>query len=230
MKKLFGILPLFFLSQILTAQLSDRSLNTIDVIGSSKLTVIPESYKAQILIQEEEQKINYQTIGKLSIDSVKNNFFRALKKYNIDEKDLKIVGFSSRELGQYPNFLSNIAYELSLKNRQQGVQLINELRFPGIKGIIVRGQYPNAPQQIPDSLYELALKDAYRNAQIFARKVNKTIGEVKNIQLQERTIPSVGRDLESYGDIYNAYSLARFEMDLRDKMAYCTIRVTYELK
>ena len=230
MKKLFAILPFFFLSEILTAQLTDRTLNTIDVIGSSKMTIIPDSYKAQIMIQEEEQKINYQIVGKLSIDSVKNNFFKSLKKYYVEEKDLKILAYSSRELGQYPNYLSNIAYELPLKNKQQGLQLINELRFPGIKGILVKGQYTNAAQQITDSLYELALKDAYRTAQVFARKVNKTVGEVKNIQLQERTIPSVGRDLESYGDIYNAYNLTRFEMDLRDKIATCTVRVTYELK
>jgi hypothetical protein len=194
------------------------------------MTIIPDSYKVQIMIQEEEQKINYQTIGKLPIDSVKNNLFRSLKKYDINEKDLRQLGFSSRDLGQYPNYLSNITYELPLKNKQQGIQLINELRFPGIKGIVVKGQYSNAAQQITDSLYELALKDAFKNAQLLARKVNKTVGEVKNIQLQERTIPSVGRDLESFGDVYNAYNLARFEIDLRDKIATCTVRVSYELK
>jgi hypothetical protein len=194
------------------------------------MIIIPDSYKVQIMIQEEEQKINYQTIGKLPIDSVKNNLFRSLKKYDINEKDLRQLGFSSRDLGQYPNYLSNITYELPLKNKQQGIQLINELRFPGIKGIVVKGQYSNAAQQITDSLYELALKDAFKNAQLLARKVNKTIGEVKNIQLQERTIPSVGRDLESFGDVYNAYNLARFEIDLRDKIATCTVRVSYELK
>ncbi len=220
------VLLLVCCCQLLQAQTIDKAVNTIDVLGSSKMLIVPEAYRVQISIQEEEQKVNYQTIGKTPIDSVKNTLFKNLKKYNIEERDLKLSTMSSQPIGQYPFVLNNILYEFQIKDRDLGKQLVGELRFPGLKGVFVRGVYTNAIMSVQDLLYEDAVKDASRIAIALAKKMNKSAGEVKNIQILDRQFP-FARDTEDY---YTGYSQAKFEMDLKDKFATCNVRVIYELK
>lgn len=229
MKKVSVFLVLVICTSAIKSQTVER-FGLIDVPGYAKVMVVPDAYKAQILIQEEEQKIGYQTIGKLSIDSIKINLFNSLKKFNIEEKELKLIGTSSQALGQYPNFLINIAYELQLKQKEQAQRLVNELRLPGLKGIVIKAQYTKASQRTQELLYDSALSDAHSTAILLAKKSDKTVGAVKNILIQDRQIPSMARDSDSYVEVYNAYSISRFEMDLRDKFATCNVRVSYELK
>ena len=103
MKSLLTLLFSIFLVQ-LNAQTPEKSLNTIDVQGYSKLPADPPTYIAQFSIQEEEQKVGYATIGKTPLDSIRLNLFTNLKKFGKEEKELAVLGISSRELGQYPNF------------------------------------------------------------------------------------------------------------------------------
>lgn len=231
MKKFIFIVSFILLLTITKAQPGDLPSATIDVQGTSKMIIMPDGYKAQFLIQEEEQRAQgYQVIGKLLIDSIKLNLFKNLRKYSIEEKEVKIIATSSRELGQYPNVLINVAYECLLKNKEQGEKLVNELRFPGLKGVVVKAMYTKAAEKMQDSLYDGAVKDAQRIAAALAKKSNKTIGEVRNIEIRDGIITGIRRDGDIYSDMYNSYATAKFEMDYKDKYATCIVRVIYEMK
>jgi uncharacterized protein YggE len=227
---LIFLIALFFLTASF-AQTSEKSLNTIDVQGYSKLLANPDNYIAQFLIQEEEQKVGYTTIGKLSIDSVKINLLSNLKKFGFEEKDLKVMGISSQTIGQYPFFLTNISYEVKLKNKDIASKLVNELKFVGLKGLIIKRAFTKAQKDVlADSLYNEALNDAKRIATELAKKSNKTIGEIKSIELRSNSVNSFGVDMETNADNYNTFSYNRFEMDYRDKYATCYVRVIFEMK
>lgn len=231
MKQLLLISVLTFVITTSFAQNIDKSLNTIDVQGNSKMLANPPNYFAQFLIQEEEQKVGYTTIGKLPIDSVKINFSANLKKFGIDEKDLKTLGTSSKEIGQYPTYLINVAYELKLKDKETAIKLINEMRFAGLKGIVIRRVFTQPQKTILlDSLNNAAINDARRIANEFAKKENKTIGEIKSVEYKFNSINSFGMDTDSNNSNFSTYEYGRFEMDYRDKYAISIVRVVFELK
>ena len=214
-----------------TVSFAQTSLNTIDVQGYSKLLANPDNYIAQFLIQEEEQKAGYATIGKISIDSIKINLFANLKKFGIEEKELKVLGISSREISQYPNFLTNISYEVKLKNKEIASKIINEMRFAGLKGVVIKRVYTKAQKDaLADTLYNEALNDAKRIATELAKKSNKRIGEIRSIELRSNSVTSFGADPDINADLYNTYNLNRFEMDFRDKYATCYIRVIFDMQ
>lgn len=218
-------IALFFCS----ASFAQPQPNTIDVQGYAKLPANPENYIAQILIQEEEQKIGYTTIGKLPMDSVKMNLFGNLKKFGIEEKEAKMLGTSSREIGQYPNFLLNATYEVKLKNKEAATKLLSELRFTGLKGVVIKRVFTKTQRDaLADSLYDAAIDDAKRIAAALAKKNNKILGEIKSIELRTNSVTT----LEMYTDTdnYNTYNYNRFEMDYRDKFATCIVRVIFEMK
>ncbi len=191
----------------------------------------PPNYVANILIQEEEQKVGYTTIGKLSIDSVKLNLSANLKKFGMDDGQLKILGISSKELGMFPNYLINIAYELKIKDKETASKLVNEMRFVGLKGIVIKRIFTQAQKNaLSDSLFNSAIYDAKKTATEIAKKENKTIGEVKSIEFRANSLNSFGTDTDLNNDNYNTYGYNKFEMDYRDKYATCNVRVIFEMK
>jgi len=229
MKALLTVLLVSFSVATSFAQATDKSINTIDVLGSSKILANPPNYVAQVLIEEEEQKVGYTTIGKLPIDSIKMSLAANLKKFGFEEKELKILGVSGRPLGQYPNFLTNIAYELKLKDKETASKLVNEMRFPGLKGIVIKRVFTQAQKTaLSDSLYTSAIQDARKIATELAKRENKTIGEVKSIELRFNSVASFGMDTDSNTGNFNAYEFSKFEMDYRDKYANCNVRVVFE--
>jgi uncharacterized protein YggE len=222
----FSIIILFVSKSF--AQTNDRLTNTVDVQGNSRILANPPNYSAFILIEEEEQKVGYTTIGKLSIDSIKTNLFSNLKKFGIDEKELKLLGISSKTIGQYPNSLSNIAYEIKLKDRDAASKMVNEMRFTGLKGIVIKRDFTQTQKNIlSDSLYDIAINDAKKIATELAKKANKVIGEIKIIEVR---LNSIGNSNLYFEDNFNTYGYNKFEMDNRDKFANCSIRVVFEMK
>lgn len=229
MKSLLTLLFSIFLVQ-LNAQTPEKSFNTIDVQGYSKLPADPPTYIAQFSIQEEEQKVGFATIGKTPLDSIRLNLFTNLKKFGIEEKELAVLGISSRELSQYPNFLLNTTYEVKLKNKELAGRLVNELRFTGLKGVVIKRVFTKAQKDsLADRLYDDAINDAKRIATGLAKKANKTLGEIKTIELRNNSVNNVGTDTDGYSDNYSAYGYNRFEMDYRNRYATCYVRVIFEL-
>ncbi|NJO25833.1 MAG: SIMPL domain-containing protein [Bacteroidia bacterium] len=181
-------------------------------------------------MQEEETKVGYATVGKTPIDSIRQTLFTNIKKLGVDEKELKLTAASSKELGQFPGFLINNLYECRVSNKQLALKLVNDLRFAGLKGVIAKVDVTTAEkEQIAEAVYNEALADAKKTASLLAAKANKTIGEIKNIDVNANSIHILnGTDYES--DNFNAYGYNRFEIDYRDKHAYCHLRVIYEMK
>lgn len=228
MKQIFSISCAIFFVTATLAQTNEKPLNTIDVQGNSKILANPSIFFAHILIEEEEQKVGYTTIGKLSIDSIKTNLIANLKKFGIDNKELKLMGTSSKAIGQYPNFLTNIAYELKLKDKETGSKLVNEMRFTGLKGIVIKREFTQAQKNtLSDSLYNSAINDAKRIATELAKKENKSIGEMKTIEVR---LNSINNSNFYNDDNFNIYGYNKFEMDYRDKYANCVVRIVFEMK
>lgn len=225
---LFTLLP-FTLLTAAFAQTTEKNSNTVTVMAYAKLPLKTTAYKAYIFIQEEETKVGYATIGKTPIDSIRQKLLTNLKQFGIEEKEALLSGTSSKELGQFPGFLINNVYECKLKSKELAVKLVNELRFAGLKGIVVRIDVSaKEKEQLAEAVYNEAVTDAKKTAALLAAKANKTVGEIKNIDLNANSLSILGNDYES--DNFNVYSYSRFEMDYRDKYAYCNLRVVFEMK
>jgi hypothetical protein len=109
--------------------------------------------------------------------------------------------------------------------------LVDKLRFPGLKGIVVRGRYSQKLRDyINDSLYSMAVTDARRIATELAKKQGKAPGEILNIEVRTNSIASFGTEGEAITDYYNPYTYNRFEIDNREKMATSLIKIVFELK
>lgn len=229
MKLLLSALIPCMLFAAAAAQTTDKTANTITVMAYARLPLTAGTYKAYIFIQEEENKVGYTTIGKTTIDSIRKLLFINLKAFGITEKDLVLSGTSSRELSQFPGYLINNVYECKLLKKEAAIKLVNELRFTGLKGVVVKHDVtPAAKTLLAEAVYNEAIADAKKAAGLLAAKANKTAGEIKNIDVNANSVNTIDTEYES--DNYNTYSYGRFEMDYREKFAYCHLRVTFELK
>ena len=109
-------------------------------------------------------------------------------------------------------------------------RLVNELRFTGLKGVVIKRVFTKAQKDsLADRLYDDAINDAKRIAIGLAKKANKTLGEIKTIELRNNSVNNVGTDTDGYSDNYSAYGYNRFEMDYRNRYATCYVRVIFEL-
>lgn len=225
---LTALLPCILLTAAV-AQTADKITNTVTVMSYAKLPLKSGMYKAFLLIQEEETKVGYATVGKTSIDSIRQSLFTSLKKFGIDEKDLLLASTSSRELGQFPGYLINNLYECKIKNKELAAKLVNELRFAGLKGVVIKAFYTaEEKDKLADAVYNEAMADARKAAALLAAKANKTVGEVKSIDVTMNSVNIIGTDYET--ESFNSYSFNRFEIDYRDKQGYCNLRVVFEMK
>lgn len=229
MKLLFMAMLPFMLLSAASAQTAEKNLNTITVLGYAKLPLKSNYYKAFLFIQEEETKVGYATVGKSSIDSIRQTLFTSLKKFGIDEKDVSIAATSSRELGQYPGFLINNMYECKIKSKELAAKLVNEMRFAGLKGVIIKTIFTaEEKEKLAEVVYNEAIADAKKTAVLLAAKANKTVGEIKSIDVTMNAVSTIGTDYET--DNFNAYSYSRFEMDFREKQGSVNVRVVFEIK
>ena len=218
-------------STVSFTQIFSPSHNTLDLQGFSRLIVHPSHYTALIFIQEEEQKVGYATVGKLPLDSVKASLFTNLKKFGIGPKEVNVLMKSSKDLSQFPNFLLNTLYEVKMVNKEIASKLVSEMRFAGLRGVVIKRNYTKAQKDaLSDSLHHEALSDAKRIAYGFALKANKKVGEIKTIDVKVNTAQKLGADAEFSSEAYPLYNFMKFEMDYQDKFAQCQVRVIFEMK
>ena len=218
-------------STVSFTQIFSPSQNIIEVRGYAELSTTPHHYTAKIFIQEEEQKVGYTTVGKLPLDSVKASLFANLKKLGVDTKELKVLVKSSKDIGQFPNFLLNTLYEVNIPSKEVASKIVSEMRFLGLKGIVIRRFYTKEQKEaISDSLHKEALNDARRSAKEFAKNANRSVGEIKTIDVGMNTTQKLGTDSESGFDSFNSFSFSKFEMDYQEKSAQCQVRVIFEMK
>lgn len=218
-------------STVSFTQIFSPSQNIIEVRGYAELSTTPHHYIAKIFIQEEEQKVGYTTVGKLPLDSVKASLFVNLKKLGVDTKELKVLVKSSKDIGQFPNFLLNTLYEVNIPSKEVASKIVSEMRFLGLKGIVIRRFYTKEQKEaISDSLHKEALNDARRSAKEFAKNANRSVGEIKTIDVGINTTQKLGADSEAGFDNFNLYSFSKFEMDYQEKSAQCQVRVIFEMK
>jgi hypothetical protein len=228
MTKIFVLSLFVILTNTSIGQNPRESLNFIEVEGYSKLAVVPDLYNVIITIQEPEQRIGYTIIGKTPIDSIKFFMAEALKKYGISLKDLKIIGITSRDTytGQLPFSLTSIVYSCKLKNKEEAQKMVNELKFNGLKGIVVNWSTSEEKTvAFKDSVYHLALIDAREAATKLAATFKKTIGEIRTITVVTSDMNRLDKDLT-----YDMYNNFRFEYDNRDLFIKAGLRVSFELK
>jgi len=203
-------------------------LNKIEVTGCAKVAVCPDFYNVIFTLQEGEKKSNSAIYGKTSIDSITAELFNKLKLFQIDKRNLQLVKRTSTENYQLPWPLYCDIYELKQVEKNIALRLVNEVRFQGLKGIVVKGVFDRPLNQLKDTLFSMALKDAGYNAIALAAKANKKVGELIDFSVSQYDDVYFGN---SEFNNYEAYSLSKFEINLKEnKFAKCSIYASYELK
>jgi len=205
-----------------------RPLNKIEVTGYAKVAVSPDFYNLIFTLQEAEKKSNSAVYGKTSIDSITTELFNKLKLYQIDKRNLQLIKRTSSDSYQLPWPLYCYIYELKQVEKNIALKLVNEVRIQGLKGIVVKGVFDKPLNQLKDTLFSMALKDANEKAIALAARTNKKIGELIDFSISQYDDVYFGNpDFNNY----ETYSLNKFEINLKEnKFAKCSIRVAYELK
>jgi uncharacterized protein YggE len=211
------------------ANAQDAPKSTIAVTGLAQKTFYPKACKITFFLQEEVKGENSNGTIKTSLDSIRQNFFENVKAYGLKESDFLLLKKSSMPTGYGRSTanLYNIAYQLKDQKFNVAQKIVDDLRVPGLKGIVAKPQYSLIPKIVLDSLYSAALQDAHSNAVSLAKEVNKTIGEAINVSTGYNPL----RDLNAEYEQIDTYSLSKFEISLVDsKTLPVQVTITYELK
>ncbi|WP_162847085.1 SIMPL domain-containing protein [Mucilaginibacter gracilis] len=229
MKNLSLTITLLALSYFTFAQEAPKT--TISVIGLSQKTFYPNAYKVTFLLQEEIRSESAKTMDKTWLDTIRHTFFENVKAYGLKESDFLTIRKSSTPSNGYggrnASPLYNIVYQLRNIKSDLAQKLVDDLRTPGLKGIVAKPQYGTILKPVVDSLYSAALADAHINAFSMAKQLNKTVGQPLNVGTGYNTL----HDFNTEFDANDYYSLSKFEITLIDSKPFpVTVTITYELK
>ena len=206
---------------------AQKNKNIIQTIGRSSEAIYPDSFTIVFALQEGEKRLDYLTvIGKTSIDTLTLDLLKRLKTYKLEKKDLKPIEMTSFESAQrvYMTFL----YETVVPDKETAVKIVNELRFNGLKGIMVEGIYTRPPTQLVEKMHASAITDARNNAISLAKLINKQVGEIISCRVGTNCWSD---NLGDYNKNYNRRYDRKFEMNFQErKFINFEITVEFDLK
>jgi len=225
MKQLYLLLNFFLIAQSLFSQETEIPTGKIEIQGIGKIVADPDVFRITFVLQEEEKRLGYQPVGKTEIDSLRLTFLKHLKTFGIEEKDVKLIKKTSREMSQYVGVLHILVFETIISDIKKGQKLVESLRVQGLKGVIVKGQYQSGLKLFQDSLNVLALEDAKRNAVFLAKRTGKKIGEMNSVRVIYNDALTLQREMDDLSDSYN---LGRFEIAFNEKKKMnCLVQVSF---
>jgi len=222
----------------------DPYVNSISVTGKGEVTVIPNIASFDFTVTEASE--NVETAQSMAGEKI-SNALDYLKKNGVEEKDLKTAGYNIYPKYQWvkdsvcsPEYCPGghneiIAYEVSqtvtvkVRDTKKAGELLSGVGATGISNI----SGLNFTSDDPDSIRELAKKEAIKNAKAKAAEIEKELG----INLGK--IISFGEDQGYYPTYDRGYGAAEAtmmkssvdqEVPAGEEVVSYTVYISYEIK
>lgn len=222
---LFLILPMTIFSQI-----PNDNLRKIRVSGNSFSEFEPVSYVAKITIKEYTiSDYNQTSIKIVKIDSIENLLKKNLVRFGFDVNKLEEVSINNENNSNNNKdyILLNSIYEYKFNSYDELKSFVKTIRFEGLSRIYIRPIYNINISEIETDLSISALKESRIKAVKILASVNKSLGEIINIDLITDNTTTANNQIlddENYFSNMN-------QIDLKRKKYYRShFIVTYEIK
>jgi len=191
--------------------MSQNSKNTITVIGETEKHITEDSYTILISLQ---QVMVYEGQGEVeatSLEAVRENYFKKAKEAGID----------------YNSFIKNTYYEFAMsysQNRESEcyylktsnedeVRKIIQLKSAGVSVVTIDATTKNLTDQEMVDLSVKAISNAKERAKAIAKTMNKSIGEIVNINdpnISEQYVRDYGTSTTQTHSVTVSFELLNF--------------------
>lgn len=191
--------------------MSQNSKNTITVIGETEKHITEDSYTILISLQ---QVMVYEGQGEVeatSLEAVRENYFKKAKEAGID----------------YNSFIKNTYYEFAMsysQNRESEcyylktsnedeVRKIIQLKSAGVSVVTIDATTKNLTNQEMVDLSVKAIANAKVRAKAIAKTMNKSIGEIVNINdpnISEQYVRDYGTSTTQTHSVTVSFELLNF--------------------
>lgn len=170
----------FIFSHFLTfAQKGASSDKFIRIVGQSEKIINNEGMYIEFTLSEVAGN-EYSQIRPKSIESVKADFMAAMKAAGLDDSKMRPDKIKNITQSKYNKVVVE-NFNIELENEEEATKL-SKLLVDGYKIGNVKYIFEESYDQYLNQMTEDAIKDARRKAENIAKSVDKTVGEIINIE------------------------------------------------
>lgn len=159
---------------------------TISVAGLAEMEVVPDEIYVQVQLREYDKKGG----SKVDIETIKNDFLKAVLATGINENDISVQGYQGWD-GNYwwykknkkkdPNLKASITYLIKLSTTKKMDELVQKLDDDATQSFFIARVSHSKIQEFKKQLKVQAVKAAKEKAVYLAEAINEKIGEAVTI-------------------------------------------------
>jgi uncharacterized protein YggE len=197
MKKIFtGTVALFsFLTlQAIGQEIPTIKQKTINVAGSAEMEVVPDEIYVQLELREYDKKGG----GKTDIETIKNDFLKAVVSTGISESDISVQGYQGFD-GNYwwykknkkrnPDMKASITYQVKLATTKKMDELVQQLDDEATQNFFISRVSHSKIQEFKKQLKIQAVSAAKDKATYLAEAIHEKAGEAITINEPNEIAP-----------------------------------------
>lgn len=178
MKKLIYLVALFFTIPLISQEQS----NTISVIGETEKTITDENYTVIIALQQIMVYDGQVEVEATSLEDVTRNYIKKLDEAGIDFSRFRRNNYYELAMS-YGQNREAAYYYLKTTNKDEARKIIN-LKSSGVSVASSEVESKKLTDKELAALSVKAIENARQKAELIAKKLNKTIGEIVSISDQ----------------------------------------------
>lgn len=165
---------------------------TINVNGSAEMEITPDEIYVQVELREYDKK----GVGKVDIQSIRNNFLAAVQKMGIADSNVTVQAYSGwdgnvwyykKNKKQNPDLKAGITYWVKLNSTATMDELVNKLDDEATQNFFIAKVSHSKIQEFRKQLKIQAIKAAKEKAVYLAEAINEKVGEAVTINEPNET-------------------------------------------
>ena len=166
------------------AQEKNNQQRTINVSGKAEMEIVPDEIYVQVNLREYDKK----GVGKIDIESIKNNFLQACQSIGLTEKEISLQNYSGadrwmqkKNKKQNPDLKASISYSIKLNSTSKLDELVIKLDDEATENFFIAKTSHSKIEEFRKQLKIQAVKDAKEKATYLAEAIGEHVGEAINI-------------------------------------------------
>ena len=159
---------------------------TINVAGSAEMEVVPDEIYVQVVLREYDKKGG----GKTGIETIKNDFLKAVLSTGLSETDISVQGYQGWD-GNYfwykknkkknPDLKASITYQIKVATTKKMDELVQKLDDEATQNFFISKVSHSKIQEFKKQLKIQAVKAAKDKAIYLAESIDEKVGEALTI-------------------------------------------------
>ncbi len=173
---------------LLFTKAQDNSIKqrTINITGSAQTEIVPDEIYVQVDLREYDKK----SVGKIDIETIKNNFLAACKSIGLTEDDISVKSYQGydnnywlyrKNKKQNPDMKAGISYWVKVSSTSKIDQLVDKLDDEATQNFFIAKTDHSKIDELKKQLKIEAVKAAKNKAVYLAKALDEEVGEVLTI-------------------------------------------------